>query len=139
MVGHLSSIHASSARQSDSVTGPVSTLGRLGSTMLGRVQSELWRLDAACRGSDPELWFPGDTSEVAATPAKAICRDCPVRPVCLDFALANHLDDGIYGGTTAADRRRIRRRRRSSFDGSVGRATVNIDARGTVDGAGVGG
>jgi WhiB family redox-sensing transcriptional regulator len=44
--------------------------------------------------------------------AKAICAGCPVRRQCLDFATANDLGYGIWGGTTPEDRRRNRRRER---------------------------
>ena len=39
----------------------------------------------------------------------AICAACPVRRQCLDFALNNPLGQyGIWGGTTAYERRRMR-------------------------------
>ena len=42
--------------------------------------------------------------------AKAICRGCPVRLVCLQYALAAHLDDGVWGGYDEGGRRELRRR-----------------------------
>ncbi len=42
--------------------------------------------------------------------AKAICAGCVVKDACLEFGL--HQPDGIWGGTTPGERRRIRRRRR---------------------------
>jgi hypothetical protein len=38
--------------------------------------------------------------------AKAICAECPYKERCLKFALDNH-EQGIWGGTTERDRRRI--------------------------------
>lgn len=65
---------------------------------------EDWTDLAACWGMDPELWFPlGD-----GAPAKAVCAGCPVRAECLAFALEHGLDDGIFGGLDAADRRALR-------------------------------
>ncbi|HEY0450848.1 WhiB family transcriptional regulator [Actinophytocola sp.] len=73
-----------------------------------------WRDLAACRDSDPELFFP--VSEVGpgarqVADAKAVCARCPVRSQCLDYAIDNRLTDGIFGGTTEAERRQLARRR----------------------------
>ncbi len=71
-----------------------------------------WRRDAACRDIDPELFFPpgstGDAIENIAA-AKAICGQCAVRAECLEFALSANQADGIWGGTTEEERRRLRR------------------------------
>jgi WhiB family redox-sensing transcriptional regulator len=76
---------------------------------------EDWRHRAACRGEDPELFFP--VSELGpgarqTDDAKAVCARCPVRAQCLEYALDNGLDHGIFGGTTEAERRMLRRRTR---------------------------
>ncbi len=69
-----------------------------------------WRAQAACRGVDPELFFPEPSEEplvkaqVAA--AKAVCRPCPVRERCLADAL-ERLPHGIAGGLTEQERRRL--------------------------------
>ena len=75
-------------------------------------KQEQWRDDAACRGADIDLFFP--VSEDDAGPAKEICATCPVREACLEWAMATHQEDGIFGGMTATERRRLRRRRRSA-------------------------
>jgi WhiB family redox-sensing transcriptional regulator len=63
-----------------------------------------WTDLAACVGHDPELWFPlGDGAQ-----AKAVCAACPVRADCLRFALDAGLDDGIFGGLDAGDRRALK-------------------------------
>jgi WhiB family redox-sensing transcriptional regulator len=69
-----------------------------------------WRQRAACRDEDPELFFP--LSEVGpgvrqADRAKALCARCPVAPRCLEYALGNGLDHGIFGGTTETERRAL--------------------------------
>ncbi len=69
-----------------------------------------WREDAACRGLDTDIFFP-DTQEDAEE-AKAICAICPVREECLEYALATRQDDGVWGGMTETERRRLRRRLR---------------------------
>ncbi len=77
--------------------------------MRERFDEEDWRESGACRKADTALFFP--VSDDAAGPAKAICAICPVREQCLRFALANREEQGVWGGLTETERRRIRRRR----------------------------
>lgn len=72
-----------------------------------------WRESAACRGVDPELFFPvGDTGPalVQVEAAKAVCRRCPVSAECLAFALTTRQDAGVWGGLTEDERAALRRR-----------------------------
>jgi WhiB family transcriptional regulator, redox-sensing transcriptional regulator len=71
-----------------------------------------WRQRAACRGVDPDIFYP--VSDDEAEDAKAICRSCPVRHACLEWALARREKEGVWGGATERERRRILRRRRRS-------------------------
>ena len=71
-----------------------------------------WRNRAACRGVDPDVYYP--VSEEDAGVAKAICAECPVRETCLEYALANRERDGVWGGATERERRRMIRQRRKS-------------------------
>ena len=71
-----------------------------------------WRQRAACRGVDPDTFYP--SAEEEAEEAKSICRVCPVRESCLEYALANRERDGVWGGATERERRRIIRQRRKS-------------------------
>ena len=71
-----------------------------------------WRRAAACRDLDTEVFFP--LSEADAGPAKAVCAGCPVRAECLEFALATRQGDGVWGGLTETERRRLGRRRREA-------------------------
>lgn len=71
-----------------------------------------WRQRAACRGVDPDVFYP--ISDEDAEEAKSICRECPVREACLEYALANRERDGVWGGATERERRRIIRHRRKS-------------------------
>jgi hypothetical protein len=68
--------------------------------------------DAACRGVDPELFFPvaeaGPVLARQVAEAKAVCARCPVRAECLEFAL-RLLPYGIAGGLTEQERRALRR------------------------------
>ncbi len=73
-----------------------------------------WRRRAACRGIDAEVFYPATEDEADAAPAKAICGQCPVREPCLEHALGHREREGIWGGTTERERRRIVRQRRKS-------------------------
>ena len=75
--------------------------------------NQTWRDHAACRGIDPEIFYP--VSDEEADPAKTICDDCSVRTLCLEYALTSRERDGVWGGATERERRRmIRQRRRSA-------------------------
>ena len=84
--------------------------------------TDAWRDRAACRDTDPELFFPiGSTGsaldQIAA--AKAVCSLCPAVEACLEFALATNQESGVWGGTSEDERRKLRkawlaRRRRAS-------------------------
>src|ERR1700722_3518013 len=70
-----------------------------------------WRDDAACRDHDPELFFPEGTAGPALRQgerAKQICQSCPVRTLCLRFALQHGLGFGIWGGAAGEERRFMR-------------------------------
>lgn len=71
-----------------------------------------WRTDAACKGLDPELFFPrrGDDSDAP----KAVCESCPVRIPCLEHALAAPEFFGVHGGESERGRRRLRKERRKA-------------------------
>lgn len=63
-----------------------------------------WMGEAACIGHDLQTFFPsgGDSNE-----AREVCMGCPVAAECLEYALAHHDDNGIWGGTTERVRRRL--------------------------------
>jgi WhiB family transcriptional regulator, redox-sensing transcriptional regulator len=71
-----------------------------------------WRQHASCRGLDPDIFYPPSDEE--AEEAKSVCGECPVRQLCLEHALANRERDGVWGGLTERERRRIIRQRRKS-------------------------
>ncbi|WP_033292423.1 WhiB family transcriptional regulator [Amycolatopsis jejuensis] len=69
-----------------------------------------WLARAACQDEDPELFFPISAIGPGARQvekAKAVCARCPVRAECLTYALDNGLDNGIFGGTTELERRKL--------------------------------
>ena len=73
------------------------------------VKNRSWTARAACEGVDTELFYPVAPEQEAE--ALAICATCPVRAQCLDAALRDREQYGIWGGTTPEQRRRISRRR----------------------------
>lgn len=72
-----------------------------------------WRDRAACRGVDPETFFPtahdGPVYTAQVAVAKSVCAGCPVRASCLDEALVR-IPFGIAGGLTPEERRGHRQR-----------------------------
>lgn len=74
-----------------------------------------WRQHAACRGLDPEIFYPSTDADEDAVSAKSVCEVCAVRHACLEHALSVREKEGIWGGATERERRRIiRQRRRAS-------------------------
>jgi WhiB family redox-sensing transcriptional regulator len=67
-----------------------------------------WFDDAACRGSAPGLFYPGPGDTRVAAEACAVCRQCPVQGECLNYALKNNEEHGIWGGANGRERRRMR-------------------------------
>jgi WhiB family transcriptional regulator, redox-sensing transcriptional regulator len=71
-----------------------------------------WRQRAACRGVDPDIFYP--VSDEDAEEAKAVCASCTVRQACLEYSLAAREREGVWGGLTERERRRIVRQHRKS-------------------------
>ncbi|WP_028648688.1 WhiB family transcriptional regulator [Nocardiopsis sp. CNT312] len=69
-----------------------------------------WQAHAACRGMDPDLWFPAQGGAVRA--AKRVCRACPVQVNCLAEAMRRGEPYGVWGGASEEERRRFRAARR---------------------------
>ncbi len=75
--------------------------------------SDEWRGVAACRDTDPDLFFPVGTTGPAIEQienAKAVCRGCEAQTLCLEYAIATNQDSGIWGGTSEDERRQLRKR-----------------------------
>jgi WhiB family redox-sensing transcriptional regulator len=73
-----------------------------------------WRLRAACKDEDPELFFPRATGgkwsaryQEQVNTAKAVCRECPVADLCFEFAMDTHAE-GVWAATTDDDRKAMR-------------------------------
>ncbi len=74
------------------------------------ITQQSWHEQAACRGLDPDIFYPVTDEE--AESAKDICAGCTVRVACLEYALIGREHEGVWGGATERDRRRIVRQRR---------------------------
>jgi WhiB family redox-sensing transcriptional regulator len=78
---------------------------------------ENWREHATCRHEDPDLFFPIGTTGPALVQqeqAKSVCRRCPVREECLQWALDTGQTIGVWGGTSENERRALKRRAASA-------------------------
>lgn len=69
---------------------------------------------AACHGQNVDVWFreplkKGHTRRNLDAPAKEICGPCPVRYECLDYAMRQHIDHGVWGGFNTQERKVLRR------------------------------
>ena len=73
---------------------------------------EDWRDLALCAEVDPDLFFVERGGNAA--PAKRVCRACPVRAECLEYALEHRILFGVWGGTSERERTRLRRERRAA-------------------------
>ncbi len=72
---------------------------------------EAWVERGSCRDSAIEF-YTDDAAERRV--AKAVCSDCPVRGACLDFALENDEQYGVWGGMTPSERTRERHQREAA-------------------------
>lgn len=70
-----------------------------------------WMADGNCANQPPSLFFPSDG--VGVDVARGVCDGCPVLSECLEYALENRIDHGVWGGTSERERRRIQKARAS--------------------------
>ena len=73
---------------------------------------EEWMDDAACLGTDPDIFF--STSPDIRAAAKSICNSCPVRLQCLAYTINAEAQGntryGISGGLSGNQRKRLAKR-----------------------------
>lgn len=69
---------------------------------------EDWAGQARCRGRDPEDFFGRNLVE--AKDAIKTCERCDVRQECLDYAISEGIEIGVWGGLTERQRRAYARR-----------------------------
>ena len=68
-----------------------------------------WMEEALCRGRNDVDFFPEEGYKAKAPKAVAICKVCPVQQDCLEFAVENHIQYGIWGGLNYPQRKRYLR------------------------------
>jgi WhiB family redox-sensing transcriptional regulator len=76
-----------------------------------------WMIRGNCRHEAPATMFPSDGEGVRS--AMQVCAGCPVRVECLEYALANDIEHGVWGGASNRQRRRINRQRRTDSPSGV--------------------
>jgi WhiB family transcriptional regulator, redox-sensing transcriptional regulator len=69
-----------------------------------------WMAAGNCAHESPSTFFPSDG--VGVEIARRICATCPVKSQCLEHALVNRIDHGVWGGCSERERRRILKQRR---------------------------
>jgi WhiB family redox-sensing transcriptional regulator len=62
-----------------------------------------WQLKANCSPNDFDLFF--SNSKTKRKQALSLCNTCPVIDECLDYAIENNVEHGIYGGRTSEQRK----------------------------------
>lgn len=64
-----------------------------------------WRADGVCvtEKVSPHIFYPKN-NERDINRAKRVCNRCPVKDECLDFAVRNLDEHGVWGGTSEAER-----------------------------------
>lgn len=62
-----------------------------------------WEKKAACKGQSTEVYFPDENT---GNKSKKSCTVCPVKGLCMTYAVA-HEEVGIWGGTFRNERRRL--------------------------------
>jgi len=66
-----------------------------------------WMAQGRCKDMDPAVFFPSDG--VGVKLAQLVCARCPVKAPCLEYALRCRVGDGVWGGTSERQRKRILR------------------------------
>jgi WhiB family transcriptional regulator, redox-sensing transcriptional regulator len=80
--------------------------------MTGPLDITEWVDKALCKSYDPNIFFPTDLA--GFNRAVVICAQCPVRVQCGQWAIEHPEEQGVWGGLSERERKRIRRRRRIS-------------------------
>ena len=82
---------------------------------LSHLRALPWADEALCAETDWDLFFPDKVGRTYITidghrevTAKAICRRCPCRSECREYALNDPHLEGIWGATTERERIAIR-------------------------------
>lgn len=69
---------------------------------------------AACLGEDTNLFYPNPGDEDTIAEAKAICKGCPVKISCLEYAFEVEDRWAILGEMTPQERQRFKRQQQKA-------------------------
>jgi WhiB family transcriptional regulator, redox-sensing transcriptional regulator len=87
-----------------------------------------WMAVGLCREHSPKVFFP--TDGVGVEKARKICATCPVKEPCLEYAVDNRIEHGVWGGMSERGRRRLARSRKlvsaTAGGGRVGQARSSL-------------
>lgn len=91
---------------------------------------EPWMEAAVCASAPPEVWFPegpGNGNQFQIRAAVRACLGCPVRELCLDYAMKTNQRFGVWGAKTARQRAHLKR----TYTGPVEPYTPHSELLGT--------
>lgn len=63
-----------------------------------------------CIDYDTDIFYPEEYEDEYVAQAKSICNNCWIKEKCLSYAITTNEKEGVWGGTTPIERRRIKRR-----------------------------
>jgi WhiB family redox-sensing transcriptional regulator len=72
-------------------------------------QEQEWKNDAACKGVERSVFFPTIGYNQHSKHAIKICKTCPVKKRCAEFAINNNISNGIWGGLNPNQRQQLKR------------------------------
>jgi hypothetical protein len=73
-----------------------------------------------CASAGGDSMFPEPNQRAETAYAKRLCEGCEIRTECLDYALTNGEESGIWGGLSPADRKNLLKDRRREAAGQTG-------------------
>ncbi|WP_435059092.1 WhiB family transcriptional regulator [Streptomyces sp. bgisy060] len=98
-------------------------------TAIRSIADHSWHSRGACYGINPKdadrLFFHGPRNTRDRQQAKQVCATCPVRRDCLNFALENKIEHGLWGGLTLKERAKWRTQLDNRLDYTRVRSAIN--------------
>jgi WhiB family redox-sensing transcriptional regulator len=89
-----------------------------------------WMARGSCLGMDPNVFHPihversgrelSAAYKLAVEKARLVCKNCPVRIQCRDHAMTYREKEGIWGGLSSEERRKLWRRQQAGSRGGRG-------------------
>lgn len=74
-----------------------------------RLEIEEAKVIPPCQTTDPDIWFGVNEEKTAFyKTAKKFCAMCPVQAACAEYALVSGEPEGVWGGLTPDERKKMR-------------------------------